>query len=112
LRVNGRELQGNLIAVAILHDTCRLLQYALINTPQLLSTSYACVSVVQAAVVVQQLSMLLLLRLMLMLMLRRDVASHGTHVAATAAGNYGVRFRDGILSGMAPRARIAAYKVC
>ncbi|KAF6259227.1 peptidase S8/S53 domain-containing protein [Scenedesmus sp. NREL 46B-D3] len=42
----------------------------------------------------------------------RDVASHGTHVAATAAGNYGVRFQNRVLSGMAPRARIAAYKVC
>jgi subtilisin family serine protease len=49
--------------------------------------------------------------LSLLLLLRRDVASHGTHVAATAAGNYGVPFRNGILSGMAPRARIAAYKV-
>jgi subtilisin family serine protease len=45
-------------------------------------------------------------------LLCRDVNSHGTHVAATAAGNYGVRFRNGVLSGMAPRARIAAYKVC
>ncbi|WIA20692.1 hypothetical protein OEZ85_005063 [Tetradesmus obliquus] len=42
----------------------------------------------------------------------RDIASHGTHTASTAGGNYGVPFRGGIISGMAPRARIAAYKVC
>jgi subtilisin family serine protease len=49
----------------------------------------------------------------------RDANGHGTHVAATAAGNYGVKpviaGRDlGIpaVSGIAPRARIAAYKVC
>uniref|UniRef100_A0A383VGY9 Peptidase S8/S53 domain-containing protein n=1 Tax=Tetradesmus obliquus TaxID=3088 RepID=A0A383VGY9_TETOB len=42
----------------------------------------------------------------------RDIASHGTHTASTAGGNYGVPFRGGVISGMAPRARIAAYKVC
>jgi subtilisin family serine protease len=49
----------------------------------------------------------------------RDANGHGSHVAATAAGNYGVRPRIaghnlGIaaVSGIAPRARIAAYKVC
>ncbi|HEV8623916.1 MAG TPA: S8 family serine peptidase, partial [Acidimicrobiia bacterium] len=49
----------------------------------------------------------------------RDANGHGSHVAATAAGNYGVAPRIaghnlGIpaLSGIAPRARIAAYKVC
>jgi hypothetical protein len=67
----------------------------------------ACVSALQVRVVAQQVSILLLLPLLLC----RDVDSHGTHVAATAAGNYGVRLRNGVLSGMAPRARIAAYKV-
>jgi subtilisin family serine protease len=49
----------------------------------------------------------------------RDANGHGSHVAATAAGNYGVKPRIaghnlGIpaVSGIAPRARIAAYKVC
>ena len=49
----------------------------------------------------------------------RDANGHGSHVAATAAGNYGVAPRIaghnlGIpaVSGIAPRARIAAYKVC
>ena len=47
----------------------------------------------------------------------RDDDSHGTHVASTAAGNYGVDaiidgVSQGIISGMAPRARVAAYKVC
>lgn len=42
---------------------------------------------------------------------------HGTHTASTAAGNGNVKVvQDGItlgnLSGIAPRARIAAYKVC
>jgi subtilisin family serine protease len=42
---------------------------------------------------------------------------HGSHVAATAAGNYGVKARIdgerlGRVSGIAPRARVAAYKVC
>ncbi len=47
-----------------------------------------------------------------------DLDSHGTHTATTAAGNhdtpvelpdYGMR---GTVSGMAPAARVAAYKVC
>ena len=47
----------------------------------------------------------------------RDADGHGTHTASTAAGNDGVRAvvdgRDfGRVSGMAPEARIAAYKVC
>lgn len=49
----------------------------------------------------------------------RDASGHGTHVAATAAGNYGVKpVLDGrnlgvpAVSGIAPRARLAAYKVC
>ncbi|WP_444923790.1 S8 family serine peptidase [Microbulbifer sp. DLAB2-AF] len=43
----------------------------------------------------------------------RDADGHGTHTATTAGGNYGVPTPDGqTLTGMAPRARIAAYKVC
>jgi subtilisin family serine protease len=47
----------------------------------------------------------------------RDADGHGTHTATTAAGDYGVPVtvagQDfGQASGMAPRARIAAYKVC
>jgi subtilisin family serine protease len=46
-----------------------------------------------------------------------DVDGHGSHTASTAAGNSGVRMtvdgRDfGLGSGMAPAARVAAYKVC
>jgi subtilisin family serine protease len=45
----------------------------------------------------------------------RDYNGHGTHTASTAAGNYGVQATGaaaafGRTSGMAPRARIAAYK--
>ena len=47
----------------------------------------------------------------------RDADGHGSHTASTAAGNYGVNaVVDGVdlgmISGMAPRARISAYKVC
>ncbi len=47
----------------------------------------------------------------------RDFDGHGTHTATTAAGNYGVAATGpaevfGTISGMAPRARVAAYKVC
>jgi subtilisin family serine protease len=47
----------------------------------------------------------------------RDWGGHGTHTASTAGGNSGVAVtgpnaRLGHITGMAPRARIAAYKVC
>jgi subtilisin family serine protease len=49
----------------------------------------------------------------------RDDEGHGSHTASTAAGNFGVNPEiDGNdlgvnqISGIAPRARIAAYKVC
>lgn len=47
----------------------------------------------------------------------RDADSHGSHTASTAGGNAGARgqFANGqpvTVSGMAPRARIAAYKAC
>src|SRR4051794_1408880 len=49
----------------------------------------------------------------------RDDDGHGSHTASTAAGNYGVdpsiSGRDlgvNLISGLAPRARVAAYKVC
>lgn len=47
----------------------------------------------------------------------RDSDSHGTHTASTAGGNHGVAasvqgFDLGAVSGIAPRARISAYKVC
>lgn len=47
----------------------------------------------------------------------RDFGGHGTHTASTAGGNYGVPTTGpaavfGSVSGIAPRARIAAYKVC
>jgi subtilisin family serine protease len=47
----------------------------------------------------------------------RDFGGHGTHTASTAGGNQGVPTTGpasvfGSVSGIAPRARIAAYKVC
>ncbi|MBA2386066.1 MAG: S8 family serine peptidase [Acidimicrobiia bacterium] len=47
----------------------------------------------------------------------RDADGHGSHTASTAAGNRGMPVvidgtNYGNASGMAPRARIAAYKVC
>ena len=47
----------------------------------------------------------------------RDVTGHGTHTSSTAAGNQGAdavsRTQSlGPISGIAPRARIAHYKVC
>jgi hypothetical protein len=47
----------------------------------------------------------------------RDGTGHGTHVAAVAAGNHGVPVEVagqdfGEAAGMAPAARIAAYKIC
>jgi len=47
----------------------------------------------------------------------RDFGGHGTHTASTAGGNHNVPLTGqtaffGSISGIAPRARIAAYKVC
>jgi len=47
----------------------------------------------------------------------RDADGHGSHTASTAGGNADVAanangFDVGFVSGMAPRARVAAYKVC
>ncbi|MBL0747761.1 S8 family serine peptidase [Nocardioides baculatus] len=47
----------------------------------------------------------------------RDGDGHGSHTASTAAGNFGVPAsvegrKFGNVSGMAPAAKIAAYKVC
>jgi hypothetical protein len=47
----------------------------------------------------------------------RDANGHGSHTASTAAGNYNVPaivngVEVGRASGMAPAARVAAYKVC
>jgi subtilisin family serine protease len=47
----------------------------------------------------------------------RDWNGHGSHTASTAGGNHSIRATGdaaqlGTISGMAPRARIAAYKVC
>jgi len=47
----------------------------------------------------------------------RDSDGHGSHTAGTAAGNFGVAAHindefQGNISGIAPRARVAVYKVC
>eukprot|EP00775_Hariotina_reticulata_P011057 gene11057-11212_t len=45
----------------------------------------------------------------------RDGHAHGSHTSSTAAGNYGTTAPDilpGTMSGMAPHARVAMYKVC
>ncbi|MEX2150064.1 MAG: S8 family serine peptidase [Steroidobacteraceae bacterium] len=48
----------------------------------------------------------------------RDWAGHGSHTASTAGGNRGVAVTDpltapfGSTNGIAPRARVAVYKVC
>jgi subtilisin family serine protease len=47
----------------------------------------------------------------------RDYNGHGTHTASTAGGNEGVPTTQGAalfgsVNGIAPRARVAAYKVC
>lgn len=41
----------------------------------------------------------------------RDVQGHGDHTASIAAGNFGIQHPLGTSSGVAPRARLAIYKV-
>jgi subtilisin family serine protease len=47
----------------------------------------------------------------------RDSEGHGTYTASTAAGNFGVDSGifgtcRGVVSGIAPRAHVAVYRVC